>query len=328
MGILKQSEIELKASWMQIRDSINEIRLTDSKTDGLLTNFLNLPHNLDPQRICIIWPSEYGWSLVHKWVFPLLSEFKRNFAVKFKPLPKYCNVIYFEVEINGKTYPFAIDTYDKVEINKKCASKAKTYFKMQYATEGYSFNNIVPGGFVPANSSIYLHLNKVRKIRNSQSFIYEVYGRFGSRFAKTIRRQATEKLAAQNKFSYEGGIGRVSYKKSLYEIAASKVCVDLPGHGPLCFRLIDYLAVGSCIVAYPHKAKLPVPLTPGKEIVYCQEDLSDLNDICEYYINHDREREEIARASRAYFDTHLRRPVLASYYINTIINSVRAKTAA
>jgi hypothetical protein len=326
MATLKEKyECKLKANWMKVNDFITESRLTSTKVSGLLAEKISLPDGFDSRRIRFFWPSYYPWPLTHKWLFPLLSEFRRNFSVSFKPMPDYKNAIFIEVEIDGQIYPIAIDTFDKIEINESCADQVIVYFKMQYATEGYSRANVVPGGFIPAYSNIYLYLEQVRKLRARQTYSYDAYGRFGGRFAKNIRGQAVEQLSSQTQFSYQGGIGRVSYKDSLFEIARSKVCIDLPGYGPLCFRLIDYLAVGACIIAYPHQAKLPVPLTPGREIIYCREDLSDLNDLCEFYIHNGQEREAVAQAARAYFNDNLCRPKLASYYINTILKFAQVR---
>ena len=237
-------------------------------------------------------------------------------------MPLYERVIFMEVEVSSKVYPIAIDRFDKVCLDEKCLPDVSLYFKMQYAKGGYPYEKVVPGGFIPAYSEIYLYLDKLRRLRDSHEFLYDAYGRFGENFSKSIRGQACQKLSGQKKFSYFGGIGRVSYKKSLFEAARSKVCIDLPGVGPLCFRLVDYLAIGSCIIAYPHEAEFPVPLEPGKEIIYCKKDLSDLNELCEYYIAHDNEREEIAQNARAYFDRYLSRTKLASYYVNSILSRI------
>jgi hypothetical protein len=39
------------------------------------------------------------------------------------------------------------------------------------------------------------------------------------------------------------------YTQYLREIADSRVCIDLPGEGPFTYRLVEYLAIGSCIIA-------------------------------------------------------------------------------
>jgi Glycosyl transferases group 1 len=320
LTVKQKLELSLKRYWMSVVDHTTEAKLSYFKPRANLNQPINLPEHFNSERIRIFWPSFYSWPVIHKWLFPLLSEFRRNFVVEFKAMPySERHVIYIEVEIDGKIYPIAIDAFDEIAIDEEQVSQVLVYFKMQYAQMGYPHRNVIPGGFIPAYSNIYLYLDRVRQLRDQQMFCHDSYGRFGGLYAKSIRGQAVEKLSSQNDFSYQGGIGRVSYIKSLYEIANSKVCIDLPGNGPLCFRLVDYLAVGSCIIAYPHQAKMPIPLTPGREIVYCKEDLSDLNELCNFYITHDTEREVIAKNARNYFDQHLSRPRLASYYINKVL---------
>lgn len=317
---LKRKALEWAAvSSMKFEDHVTETRIRHFNSFHDLGKPLALGNNFDPSRIKIFWPSSYNWAMTHKWLIPILNEFQENFEVIFKPITPYRNAVVIEVQIDDQVYPIAIDRYDLVEVNYDCAANVVLYFKMQFATSGYNKSNIVPGGFIPAHSNIYLQLKKLRKLRDQQSFQFEAYGRFGERFAKTIRGQAVKILSEQESLNYNGGIGRVSYQKSLTEVAQSKVCVDLPGNGPLCFRLIDYLAVGACVVAYPHKAQLPVPLEHGKNIIYCKEDMSDLPELCEYYAQNSKEREAIAQNARAYFDQYLSRPKLASYYINTIL---------
>lgn len=324
MNFKEKAISSIKTTQMKFSDYVAEQRLRSFHHQSELVRRVSLPQGFSADRVRIFWPSFYPWPTTHKWLIPILNEFRSIFEVRYKPMPDYYNATVFEVEIDGKSYPIAIDRFDKVEVNEKCASEVFLYFKMQYSSDGYSFDNIVPGGFIPAKSNIYLSIHELRSIRDKRDFLYDVYGRFGGHFAKTTRGRAVEQLSSQNRFSYYGGIAKVSYKGSLFETARSKVCVDLPGNGPLCFRLIDYLAVGACIVAYPHHAKLPVPLTPGKDIVYCKEDLSDLNEICEFYVSHPEEREQLSLNSRSYFDKYLSRSKLASYYINTIIQHALA----
>lgn len=304
---------------MKLDDHITEARIRRFKPFPGLIEPLRLIDNFDASRITIYWPSRYGWGMTQKWLTPILNEFRRHFKVVFKPIPHYDGAVVIEVGIDGQVYPVAIDRFDLVQVNHECAANMTIYFKMQFALAGYREKNIVPGGFIPARSSAYLNLKRLRQLRDHQDFSFDVYGRFGKRFAKILRGQAVDLLCEQTVFAYQGGLGRVSYQESLEEVSRSKVCVDLPGQGPLCFRLIDYLAVGACVVAYPHQARLPVPLEHGKHIVYCREDMSDLVDLCRYYCDHAAEREAIAQNARSYFDRYLCRPQLASYYINAIL---------
>ena len=84
----------------------------------------------------------------------------------------------------------------------------------------------------------------------------------------------------------------------------------------------DIEAVGACIIAYPHSTMLPVPLVNGKHIVYTKPDLSDLQDLCAYYVEHKDERQMIASSARDYFDKYLHRSQLACYYLKQIISCI------
>jgi Glycosyl transferases group 1 len=103
------------------------------------------------------------------------------------------------------------------------------------------------------------------------------------------------------------------YTQYLREIAGSRVCTDLPGEGPFTYRLVEYLAVGSCIVAYPHKARLHVPLRDREHIAYTKEDLSDLVELCDYFLRNPLERHRLAANAQSFFDRYLHRDQLAAY---------------
>ena len=114
------------------------------------------------------------------------------------------------------------------------------------------------------------------------------------------------------------------YRKYLFEIPRAKVCVDMPGGGDLCTRLIDYLAVGSCIVKPPPSSRLPIRPMDGIHVVYCASDLSDLGDVCAQLIRDDEEREAIARNARDFFDRYLHRRQLADRYLSAITDAQAA----
>src|SRR5690606_4568761 len=133
---------------------------------------------------------------------------------------------------------------DSVSLDPARAREVAVYFKLQHRKGGYGIDNVVPGGYVPASSEIYGYLPYLRALRDRRRFRQDVAGRFGLQAAADVRRRAMGALAAQTRLSYGGG-AKLRYSRSLVEIATSRVCVDLPGNGPLCFRLVDYLAVGA-----------------------------------------------------------------------------------
>jgi len=93
---------------------------------------------------------------------------------------------------------------------------------------------------------LHRHLHQLRR-RNRLS--HDVFARFSPHFSPEIRGPALRRLAAQIRFGFEGGTQLMMYTQYLRDIAGSRVCIDLPGEGPFTYRLVEYLAIGSCIIA-------------------------------------------------------------------------------
>jgi hypothetical protein len=122
-----------------------------------------------------------------------------------------------------------------------------------------------------------------------------------------IRGPALRRLATQTRFAFEGGSQLIMETQYLRDIAGSRVCIDLPGEGPFTYRLIEYLAVGSCVVAYPHQARLHVPLRDQEHIAYTKEDLSDLLELCDYFLRNPLERHRLTANALSFVDRYLHR---------------------
>lgn len=216
---------------------------------------------------------------------------------------------------------FAIDTLDDDELYDDVVEEVDRYFKMQYAADGYDDSCVVPGGFPTAGDGIYRCLGRLRALRGEQRFDFDVHARFGLEFRADLRRRAVELLRRYDGLAACAGLETKRYYHYLHELARSRLCLDLPGNGAFCFRLVEYLAVGSCVIAYPHANRLPEPLRDGEEVVYVRPDLSDLTEKCAYYASHDSERERMARNAARYFDRHLHRESLAAYYLRTCLDA-------
>jgi hypothetical protein len=190
---------------------------------------------------------------------------------------------------------------------------------MQFSRSGYDDRRIVPGGYVTGTRDTYYYLEALRKTVPSN----DVSARFSLRFAGELRTRAVTMLTTQRFFRCDGGLKLLRYSRFLESAAGSKVCVDLPGKGAFCFRLIDYLAVGTAIIAYPHANLLHVPLVNGEQIIWCREDLSDLVDLIRYYLERAGELTRLRTASREYFDRYLHRDQLAAYYLSYIFRFIQ-----
>jgi hypothetical protein len=280
-----------------------------------------------PHGLTIGWPT-YLHRGTHFWADQIFSGLRSNGArIALRDIPQQSGFsLFIEIDDGQGSQTVAFDNRDSPQIDEEIAECALLYFKLQYAQGGYRRANVVPGGYVLASNAAYRYLPLLRAIRSAKRFRYDVYGRFGLRYGGAeLRRRAHELLVAREDFRYEGslfkypgGPDKVPYRQYLFEIARAKVCVDLPGNGDFCTRLIDYLAVGACVVGPPPSVRLPVPPVDGVHLVHCAPDLSDLGDICAQLVQDDDERERIARNGRLYFDRHLHRRRLGGYYLQQI----------
>jgi hypothetical protein len=276
-----------------------------------------LPQNILPE-LAIQWPQTYDWKSASIWVQSLRDGLKQYVRLEPASIAQPFNhVVLFYLFYRNTRHVVCIDYSDHATIDPKCLGMCSLYFRMQYANAGYDDQKIVPGGYI-TYPALYDFLPYLRA-RDRSRFEFDAYGRFGNESAVAIRGSAIEKLKKQKRFQYTVTWNPVRYCRSLMEIARSKVCIDLPGQGSFCFRLVDYLAVGACIIAYPHSTKLPVPLVHGQHIMYTKSDLSDLEDICQYYVEHKEERERLAGNARDYFDKYLHKSQLACYYLHQMI---------
>jgi hypothetical protein len=282
-----------------------------------------LSWDLDPKKLEqaeIRWPTAYENAPHARWE-PILRD---NFARVVNVVPvalaqPYQGILMFQFVYGGTVHDVVLDLWDYLWVNAEAERRCSVYFKLQHLAQGYSSERVVPGGFVQHRSLLNRFLPQLRRLRDRRDFRYDAYGRFSLQFATGVRAEAVRRLTEQDRFSYEGGVKKVRFGEALREVARSKVCVDLPGNGPFCYRLIDYLAVGSCVVARRHDTVLHVPLVDRRHIVYAQPDLTDLVELCDYYVTHDAEREEIARNSREFYDRYLSWPQLAAYYLHTCL---------
>jgi hypothetical protein len=81
----------------------------------------------------------------------------------------------------------------------------------------------------------------------------------------------------------------------LQELAACKVVLNLRGGGWDTMRYWEVPAVGSFMLSQKPGIVIPDNFENEKEIVFVQDDLSDLLELGEYYLKHEEKRESIAK---------------------------------
>jgi hypothetical protein len=274
----------------------------------------------EDQEIRVSWPQQYDWQQTDKWIGAIADAMQGLASVQPADIPqRFPRIVIAEVVHDGERRRLALDYADNVGINGACLDEVDVYFKMQFRREGYEPHQVVPGGFVANGRSLLRYLPWLRRLRERRSRHYDVYGAFSHGYASDVRRVAVELLLGQTRFAYEGGFDLARYSAHLVKTARAKVCVDLPGNGPLCFRLVDYLAIGTAIVAAPHEARLHVPLIDGEHLVHARADLADLPAIAASLVEDEGRRERLANAARTYYDRYLHPRQLAAYYLHTTL---------
>jgi hypothetical protein len=263
-------------------------------------------------------------------VEPLFHGFRSRVPLKVTELPqRLAGVVIIEMQRGRQTSRIAINCSDYPELtymgtDPGASEGLELEFKMQFRVGGYDTEAIVPGGFISDAVLVDWYARGPRRERDQQRFSWDVYGRFGLNFATKVRAAAITALQNQTRVKFFGGDKKVKYPEFLREVARSRVCLDLPGNGPFCFRLINYFAVGACIVSPPHATVMPVPLEDRKHIVYTRPDMSDLVDLCEQYANDASARESMMRESREYYRRHLSWRSLSDYYLRTMLDRLPA----
>jgi hypothetical protein len=280
------------------------------------------------RRVAVRWPAVPPPG-IDNWVATVRQGFAALVRTEPTDLPQpRRGVVMFEVGVDGERVKVGLDCRDASDVIDEYVDTVRLYFKMQHRKGGYGRDDVLPAGYVPGEPALYEALPFVRGRRDAGAARYDVYGRFGLHSAREIRRRAVGMLSEQRRFRFEGGVAKIRYSRYLRELSAAKICLDLPGQGDFCFRLVDYLAVGTCIVAVRHGNRLPVPLRDGHEIAYVRDDLSDLVEVCERYLGDGQARRRLEHASREYFDRYLHREQLASYYVHSILRTVGVVDAA
>lgn len=280
----------------------------------------------DLRGLSVIWPTTYQWAGAGRWLVHAREGTRRHVPLGLGAVAQDgCEgVAVAQFVAHGAAHDVVFDYSDhKEKINEAALARATCYFKFQYRPGGYGDPKILPGGYPVGSRQTYRYLGALRRARRKPPR-YDVFARFGLRYAADVRRRSVDLLRSEPGIDFRGGTSMVRYHRSLMEAARSRVCLDMPGNGDFCFRLVDCLAIGACVVARRPRAEFPVPLVDREHVVYCADDLSDLVPLCRELIEDDETRDRIGRNARDYFDQYLHRDQLGSYYLSHFLRLASA----
>ncbi|WP_455206355.1 glycosyltransferase family protein [Kaarinaea lacus] len=142
-----------------------------------------------------------------------------------------------------------------------------------------------------------------------------------------IRVQALDLLSSQFDCKVNGTernqkFSRYKRKGGFYlqELARCKIVLNFRGGGWDTMRYWEVPAVGSFMISQRPKLVIPHNFEHEKHVAFCQDDLSDLIELCKYYLKNDAAREQIAVNGKNHllqYHTDIKR---AEYIIETIRN--------
>jgi hypothetical protein len=272
-------------------------------------------------RVRIRWPTRInpGRPSLGDCVNRIKSGIAAHVPIEHADIPQPVGgVVLFHLLDRGAPRRVVIDTDDRMVLNDS-AKEADLYFKMQYARGGYGSPHIRPGGYVCLQHALYRYRWNWRELRHRTAASYDVYGRFGATHEKQdVRASAISLLQAQDRFGFQGGAGAVWWGEYMDEMCDAEVCLDLPGRGEFCYRLVEYLGVGACVIGPQLATEMHVPLEPGMHLVRVPRSLDGLVDECERLLGDDALRQTIGRAAEDYFDRYLALEQLGAYYVDAL----------
>ncbi|MCC6138248.1 MAG: glycosyltransferase [Bdellovibrionaceae bacterium] len=90
----------------------------------------------------------------------------------------------------------------------------------------------------------------------------------------------------------------------LEELARCKISLSFRGGGWDTMRYWETPAVGSFMMTQKPGIVIPNDFVNGEHVIYCREDMSDIVELCEYYLKNPEKREAIAVAGQNHLLKH------------------------
>ena len=104
----------------------------------------------------------------------------------------------------------------------------------------------------------------------------------------------------------------------LQELSACKIVLNLRGGGWDTLRYWEVPALGGFMITQKPGIVIPNNYEDNKHVIYCNDNLDDLIELCEYYLANESKREDIARCAATHtkeYHTDIKR---VEYILNKI----------
>lgn len=267
----------------------------------------------------------------HAWYNYLLfgfQELEKQKKIKLTISPTIINPSPSIIPIQVKNFMVYYDFSDFIPLIKEIDNAP--YFKIQYHEEHFKKKNVFPIGQTVTSLKFLEQLPNLRKLKNQKNYELDIIGLFRATNYK-LRCKMVELIKKENFNSLVGVSGyrnrppvpknlqgkRIDYLEHLKKQCQSKICLSSPGVGNFTsfwsWRTTEILGMGCFLFTPP--ATCYLPNFPKKCWAEFNLDFSNMIDKINYYLKHDKEREEIAQNGRNYFDQYLRPDKMCNYLI-------------
>lgn len=105
----------------------------------------------------------------------------------------------------------------------------------------------------------------------------------------------------------------------LQELAACRIVLNFPGVGWDTQRYWEVPALGRCMISMKPQISIPNNFVDREHVVFCKDDLSDLVELCDFYLRNGEERERIAVNAHAHADRFHSTGARAEYMVERLL---------
>jgi glycosyltransferase involved in cell wall biosynthesis len=243
--------------------------------------------------------SHYPWH--REGGFPVPDEFR---SIIGRPnLPKDANDIrgeIFQVRTGQRMVRCAYDYSDYPVISSAVLREVDVYFKC-IAPISQLPPKVLRIGYFAANPPL-LAKARAQTLRTPPIKKFDVYGRFGSWTDSQPIRETILGSLHNSSIRFHGGFGTVSYPAYLQELAKAQIAIHLPGQGPLSYRLVESMALGTLVVSPKLECAFPEDLIDGVHYVSVKKDAGDLIEVCQQLLRDNDRRQKIVSHAMSFFD--------------------------
>jgi len=282
-------------------------------------------------RANVAWPNQYSWPLAASRLEPIRMELSRIVPLELRdvaardlnwhgkggfPVPREKHDVIgtpfnpadpndirgeiFELHLDGRVVRCAFDYSDYPIVSTAMLDHVDVYFKC-IAPTGPLPPKVCRIGYFARNPRL---LTKARAmvLKSPPERKTGIYGRFGAQTdSQTLREAIVDRLRSSG-LDFVGGFAVKVYAAYLKEMMSARIAMHLPGQGPVSYRLVEAMALGTVVVSTKIGCAFPEELIDGVHYVACQDDGSNVVEICRSLLRDDEQRQRIAAGAMLFFD--------------------------